>query len=499
MTLIYKRSGLNFNRRLATGAHDAKYPFLWEGIILAIIPGIGEFGSHLQDMSGHGRRNQAIAAGIDKPQQLSNVVGRSLFFPATGGSDYGRYVITDNPTLQVGSGDFSFMTFLTVDSTMTITGVVLGNRGMTVQNLWQGVVSSGDGSLVFQIADTAGSFNSTIRGTTDLRDDKPHVVIGRRSTSNYQVFTDGVLEHSTGSGTTDPLSFVGNDFVLGNRLDDTDTNPFKGYQHAALVWDKKISNDCVDFLTHQPLAFLEPRTMTAFSIPFADTTPPFSDQHDPAQGAVDVRNNTTVGLHVKDLAPGVDQPTIAMTIEGSPVSIALSGTNDDVTVIHTPATPFSYNQIVNVTVDADDLDGNSMAQDVYSFLIAPPPTINLDASPMLNGSMVSQILVALLTLPGWPGNLLFRQEKHKIGSEFINKLNGPATLTGINDMRNAALAALPQETFGQVEVEVINPTGRAIEVNITVAPPDQETVDVRIFKDGSDWTLTIDNEIIGGS
>gem|GEM_PF-3542643 len=112
-----------------------------------------------------------------------------------------------------------------------------------------------------------------------------------------------------------------------------------------------------------------------------DTLVPYTTGHDPARNATGVSANTSIALHIKDDGSGVDQSTVAMTVDGSTVTPLISGSPDDYTVSYTPPSVFSEGQTVTVTLNGADNVGNSMAQDVYSFQIQggsgdiQPPTI----------------------------------------------------------------------------------------------------------------------------
>jgi len=138
----------------------------------------------------------------------------------------------------------------------------------------------------------------------------------------------------------------------------------------------------------------------------SDTTPPTIDGHSPARGAVDIPINTDIVFHLKDTGVGVDQSSIVMTVEGAVVSLtSVSGTPADYTVTYNPATDFSYQQVVDVTVDASDLDGNVMAQDVYSFTTGSqpdtmPPTGTITIN---NGASFTRSTSVVLTVSATDG------------------------------------------------------------------------------------------------
>ena len=107
--------------------------------------------------------------------------------------------------------------------------------------------------------------------------------------------------------------------------------------------------------------------------PAPDTTPPYATNRSPAPGATGVTINTSITLEVRDAGVGVNQSTITMTVNGSPVPPSISGTSAAYALSYNPPVDFDYNQTVSVVVDASDLNGNAMATDAYSFTTGPAP------------------------------------------------------------------------------------------------------------------------------
>ena len=95
----------------------------------------------------------------------------------------------------------------------------------------------------------------------------------------------------------------------------------------------------------------------------------YTSGHDPAPRAINVPIDTDIVVHVKDDGEGVDQSTIVMTVEGFPVAPDITGTPADYTLTYDPPADFGYEQVVDVTIDASDLNTtpNVMPQDAYSF------------------------------------------------------------------------------------------------------------------------------------
>jgi len=98
-----------------------------------------------------------------------------------------------------------------------------------------------------------------------------------------------------------------------------------------------------------------------------DKTPPYTSGHEPAKGAVNVPVDTNITVHVLDAESGVNLSTIVMTVEGVVVTPVITGTPADYTVTYDPPVNFDFGQVVDVTVDASDIAGNTMPQDAYSF------------------------------------------------------------------------------------------------------------------------------------
>ena len=109
--------------------------------------------------------------------------------------------------------------------------------------------------------------------------------------------------------------------------------------------------------------------------PPSDSTPPYTTGHNPAKGTTDVASSTNIVVQVKDAGAGVDISSIVMQVEGIEVTPTITGSSANYTLTYNPPTNFSYDQVVNVTVDADDLavPANTMTQDNYSFTVESAP------------------------------------------------------------------------------------------------------------------------------
>jgi len=127
-----------------------------------------------------------------------------------------------------------------------------------------------------------------------------------------------------------------------------------------------------------------------------DTTDPYTSGHNPAKGVTDVPIDTNIVVHILDDNSGVDESTIVMTVEDTPVSPTITGTSADFTLTYDPPVDFDFLQEVNVTIDASDFAGNAMPTDSYSFTteVGDPPVSDpngpyagvIDTAVTFNGS-----------------------------------------------------------------------------------------------------------------
>lgn len=146
-----------------------------------------------------------------------------------------------------------------------------------------------------------------------------------------------------------------------------------------MVWD----NGDDDWF-HPVMAILEIPLESA-----PDTEPPYTTGHDPAKDATDVPPDTNIVVHVKDDGTGVNQSTIVMKVEGTEVAPTITGDKYDYTLTYDPPTDFDYGQVVDVTVDAKDLNAtpNVMPTDSYSFTIKElEPSTSFFISGWVNNS-----------------------------------------------------------------------------------------------------------------
>ena len=109
--------------------------------------------------------------------------------------------------------------------------------------------------------------------------------------------------------------------------------------------------------------------------------------------------------------------------------------------------------------------------------------------PVMDQGVENQALIALFTTRGWAGNILFTDPNQKIGSDFITASLEAITLTSLNKIRDAALKALAAPIFGDIAVEVTNPTSYQIKTEIEIKPPGEDPQTIILLKNGINWVL----------
>ena len=106
----------------------------------------------------------------------------------------------------------------------------------------------------------------------------------------------------------------------------------------------------------------------------------------------------------------------------------------------------------------------------------PKLTLDVDGSkityiggqPVMDRGIENLILISLFTRPGWVGNTLFDNPDQKIGSDFVDIASQPITSQSIKDIRQAAIDALDNPAFGEVDAVVENPTGQRLNITISI-------------------------------
>jgi len=155
--------------------------------------------------------------------------------------------------------------------------------------------------------------------------------------------------------------------ITGTPSDYTLTyNPDTDFAYGQVV---DVTVDAADLASNAMI-----KETYSFKIEERDTVPPYTFGHVPSENETGVAPGTDIIVHVLDEGIGVDRETIVMTVGGIEVSPEVTGTPADFTLTYNPQNDFNYGQAVNVTVAANDLEGNRMFHS-YSFTIREAPDV----------------------------------------------------------------------------------------------------------------------------
>ena len=104
--------------------------------------------------------------------------------------------------------------------------------------------------------------------------------------------------------------------------------------------------------------------------------------------------------------------------------------------------------------------------------------------PDMDQGVENKVLIALFTRNDWAPNILFDDPVERIGSDFEDAVRKPVTLSSLNNIRDAAKKALA-DGFGDVTVDVENPSGKRINVYITL--PGEQLSFLLMTRNGINW------------
>lgn len=214
--------------------------------------------------------------------------------------------------------------------------------------------------------DGGSSFENSVKITDTYMDAEYSYVFPPRLAINEGIIH--VVWHDTRSGSStcfydrslDGGQTFSTDYIIH---DDTQTVSHSvpridvdDYNRVYITWmDKRNGNNMFDVFFSRLL----------------DTEPPYVSNINPLTGATSVAEDTNIIVNLCHDGMGIDQSSIVMTVDGITVVPMITGTHAEYILTYDPPQNFSYSQVVNVTIDAQDLNNpvNVMSQYSSSFTI----------------------------------------------------------------------------------------------------------------------------------
>jgi phage gp46-like protein len=113
--------------------------------------------------------------------------------------------------------------------------------------------------------------------------------------------------------------------------------------------------------------------------------------------------------------------------------------------------------------------------------------------PEMDRGLENAVFISLFTKESWVGNALFTDINQQIGSDFLDTVNQPITVTALNDIANSAERALQwmidSDIAANITARATNPRNDWIEVAILIEPPTADPVILLAKQNGVNWSL----------
>ena len=121
-------------------------------------------------------------------------------------------------------------------------------------------------------------------------------------------------------------------------------------------------------------------------------------------------------------------------------------------------------------------------------------TLNFkDGQPTMDQGFENMAQISLLSAKGFWGNDLVNNPDQKIGSDYVEAVKLPITVTQLKNISSAAKNDLKNPAFGNVESVTKNLNGNSIRTENTIRPPGRDEETLITQRSGSNWFSQRDN------
>lgn len=114
----------------------------------------------------------------------------------------------------------------------------------------------------------------------------------------------------------------------------------------------------------------------------------------------------------------------------------------------------------------------------------------ISGQPIMDQGLENYVIISLFTKKGWWGNVLFKDENQKIGSDFERErtIVDIQTINDVNDDADVALQPMKNTNLSSKnEITVTNPYTDQIWTDIKIYPPGRDVQELLFFKNGVNW------------
>ena len=117
----------------------------------------------------------------------------------------------------------------------------------------------------------------------------------------------------------------------------------------------------------------------------------------------------------------------------------------------------------------------------------------VSGQPEMDQGVWNFALIGLHTREGWPGNVLFRDDRSKIGSDYEVRTEKGLSLQALNDIQSAAERALASIVdTGMVDtvvVETTNPNQHNLQTKVELYRDGEAVLKFVDLKNGDNWIV----------
>lgn len=112
--------------------------------------------------------------------------------------------------------------------------------------------------------------------------------------------------------------------------------------------------------------------------------------------------------------------------------------------------------------------------------------------PVMDQGIENTVKISLFTRPGWWGNVLFKKDSEKLGSDYEEKLSKPiVNISSVSDVEKSAENALAWmkavRLADKIESDAVNTSGNRIDNVIKISPVGKDVQTFLVTENSINW------------
>lgn len=124
----------------------------------------------------------------------------------------------------------------------------------------------------------------------------------------------------------------------------------------------------------------------------------------------------------------------------------------------------------------------------------------VNGQPIMDAGLENRVVIPLFTRRRsktekklWVGNLVFDNQEYHMGTDFEEGFEAPITVGLIEAQEKQAAKALQSmidtNLASEIEIEIVNPTGYRLDMNILIRPPNLPESELVLIQNGANWII----------